>query len=453
MINIKDIKPKNTKVAILGLGKSGVSSSKLAKHLGFNIFLSDSSKNIDIANLNGFEFEIGLHSSKILESDLIIKSPGIPNNINILKAAVNKKIPIISEIEFASWFSLSPIIGLTGTNGKTTTVNLLHKIFLKAGFDSMIGGNVGIPFSASVLEEIKYPDPKIIHILEISSFQMEFIKHFHPNIAIYTNISPDHLDRHHTMDEYTTMKMMMIKNQTVNDFIVYNIDDPSLSMALKNSPATLVPFSTVRSDMYFKIKTNSIYENNGNPLIGLEDIVLPGNHNLSNILAASTAAQLIGIPNNQIIEIMKTFQGVEHRLEYVSEINNVQYINDSKATNIDAVIVALDSFDKPLILILGGRNKGTDFRLLLPHIKSSQVRLIISYGESGGEIVNALGDAVRSVQVNDLKCAITSAQSQAIPGDIVLLSPGCASYDQFKNYKTRGIKFKTWVTELEKKND
>ena len=450
-----DIKGKS--ISVIGLGLSGSAAAKLAHYAGARVFVSDPGTSLDI-NMRADEMmqmnisvETGVHSDRINEADLWIVSPGVPKDADIILKAQEKNIPIVGEIEFASWFTESPIIAVTGSNGKTTTVNVLVEMCQSENVRGSLAGNVGIPFSSSVLEEMKSPEPKTVYVLEISSFQMEFIHHFHPKIAVYTNITPDHLNRHGTIDEYIAMKMRMVENQTKKDFIVYNMDDPLLTMALKDHPATKAPISMVRADMTFRLQTNSIYGTNGSPLIAVQDLILPGRHNLSNILAASTTAHLMGISDQRIAKIMGSFPGVEHRLEYVSAIDDVQYINDSKATNLDAVMVALESFEQPLILILGGQNKGADFRLLLPHIESSHVRLIISYGESGGEIVTALGDAVRSVQVTDLKSAVTSAQSLAVPGDVVLLSPGCASFDQFENFEARGAQFKTWINDLESK--
>ena len=450
-----DIKGKS--ISVIGLGLSGSAAAKLAHYAGARVFVSDPGTSLDI-NMRADEMmqmnisvETGMHSDRINEADLWIVSPGVPKDADIILKAQEKNIPIVGEIEFASWFTESPIIAVTGSNGKTTTVNVLVEMCQSENVRGSLAGNIGIPFSSSVLEEMKSPMPKTVYVLEISSFQMEFIHHFHPKIAVYINISPDHLNRHGTMDKYIAMKMRMVENQTKKDLIVYNMDDPLLTMALKDHPATMTPFSMVRTDMTFRLQTNSIYGTNGSPLITVQDLILPGPHNLSNILAASTAAHLMGISDQRIAKIMGSFPGVEHRLEYVSVIDDVQYINDSKATNLDAVMVALESFEQPLILILGGQNKGADFRLLLPHIESSHVRLIISYGESGGEIVTVLGDAVRSVQVTDLKSAVTSAQSLAVPGDAVLLSPGCASFDQFENFEERGAQFKTWINDLESK--
>ncbi len=303
-------------------------------------------------------------------------------------------------------------------------------------------------FDERVLNEIKTLDETRTYILEVSSFQMEFVYHFSPTIAVYTNLSIDHLDRHGSMEEYLKMKLRMIQNMDQDDCVVYNGDDPELVSAVENQTIRLQPFSTTRSDTLYTWEGTSIKNHSGKSLAGLDEIGIPGDHNLSNLLSAATCSHLLGIPDDHISQVMKTFTGVEHRLEHVLTINDVQYINDSKATNINSVIVAIDTFKQPIILILGGRNKGADFRLLLPHIKSSHVRDVISYGEAGGQIDAALGDAVRSVQVTDLNSAVKKAQVLAAPGDIVLLSPGCASFDEFSNFEVRGQFFKSAVMEI-----
>ena len=241
------------------------------------------------------------------------------------------------------------------------------------------------------------------------------------------------------------MKLNMIKNINENGHIVYNKDDRQLSKSFKNYNTNTVPYSISCSDLMFRLNKKIIYDSNGNNIINIDQISLLGQHNLSNLLAAATAAKLIGVSNKEISLVMKEFSSIEHRLEHVCSINDVKYINDSKATNIDSVKVALTSFNQPIILILGGKNKGADFRLLLPHIKSSHVRDIISYGEAGEEILTALRDAVRSVNVADLNSAVKTAQSLATPGDIILLSPGCASFDQFQNFEERGNYFKSII--------
>jgi len=448
-INIHD-----KQVTVIGLGLSGVETAKLANHLGARVFASDSgsSKQIsahamDLMHFHHIASETGLHSEKIYDADLWVLSPGVPKNEDIVIIAQEKNIPIVGEIEFASWFTDSPIIAVTGSNGKTTTAYILSEM-CQFNSSAVMAGNMGLPFSERVLNERIAPDETRMYVLEVSSFQMEFINHFSPTIAVYTNLSIDHMDRHGSMEEYLKMKLCMIQNMDDEDCVIYNADDPQLVTALENQTVRLHPFSITHSDTLYSLDGTSIKNKSGESLAELDELGIPGDHNLSNLVSAATCSHLLGIPDNHISQVMKTFKGVEHRLEHVLTINDVQYVNDSKSTNINSVIVAIDTFNQPIILILGGRNKGADFRLLLPHIKSSHVRDLVSYGEAAGQIDAALGDAVRSVYVTDLNSAVKKAQVLATPGDIVLLSPGCASFDEFSNYEERGQFFKSVVMEI-----
>ena len=449
-INIRD-----KQVTVIGLGLSGIETAKLANHLGARVFASDSGSSkrvsahaMDLMHSHHIASETGLHSEKIYDADLWVLSPGVPKNADIVIKAQEKYIPIVGEIEFSSWFTESPIVAVTGSNGKTTTAYILAEMCQSKNNHTVMAGNMGLPFSERVLNEIKTLDETRMYILEVSSFQMEFVYHFSPTIAVYTNLSIDHLDRHGSMEEYLKMKLRMIQNMDQESYVVYNGDDPELVSAVENQNVRMQPFSTTRSNTLYTWEGTSIKNHSGKSLAGLDELGIPGDHNLSNLLSAATCSHLLGIPDDHISQVMKTFTGVEHRLEHVLTINDVQYINDSKATNINSVIVAIDTFKKPIILILGGRNKGADFRLLLPHIKSSHVRDVISYGDAGGQIDAALGDAVRSVQVTDLNSAVKKAQVLAAPGGIVLLSPGCASFDEFSNFEARGKFFKSAVMEI-----
>jgi len=457
-LNSKEkIELKDKRISVIGLGLSGTEAAKLANYLGARVFASDPgtsekvySHAMDLMHSHHIASETGIHSDKIYDADLWIISPGVPKNSDIVKKAKNKNIPIIGEIEFASWFTNAPIIAVTGSNGKTTTSYILSDMLKSNEVDGILAGNMGIPFSERVLSEIKEPKNNIAYILEISSFQMEFVKHFSPNIIIYTNISPDHLDRHESMEEYVNMKMAAMTNLKPNDLVIYNIDDKILSETIPTKSNQVKPFSIINKNTLFYLNEDNIYGPSKNKLIALKELGIPGKHNLYNFLAAATCSHLMGISENHIIQTMRKFKGVEHRLEQVTLFNGIEFINDSKATNIQSVIVAIESFNKPIILILGGYNKGANFRLLLPHIKSSHVRDVVSYGEAGGHINTALGDAVRSVQVSDLNSAVKKAQSMATPGDIVLLSPGCASFDEFPNFEIRGNYFKSMINNMEK---
>tara|TARA_B100001248_G_C27386668_1_gene460033 strand:+ start:106 stop:1494 length:1389 start_codon:yes stop_codon:yes gene_type:complete len=446
----------NKRITVIGLGISGKAVSILANHLGAIVFVSDSGSSKEI-NLNALELmhkhhiasETGIHSNKIYDSDLWIISPGVPADANIINEAVNRNIPIISEIEFASWFTNSPIIGITGSNGKTTTTHILNQMFQGHKTIGVIGGNVGIPFSECVLKEIFCPNEKIVYLLEISSFQLEFISSFCPLMAIYTNISEDHLDRHHSMQKYIKMKKRLSKNFTEKNTVIFNVDDEILMSIFNKTELKTLTYGIKNRNHTFYIKNNSIhYKDSNDFIIHINDLIIKGEHNILNCLAAATCADAYGIRIEEIENALRSFKGVNHRIEYVSTLKDVDYVNDSKATNINSVLVAIKAFTRPVILLLGGYNKGADFRLLIPHIKSNSVKTVLTYGEAGEQIKSALGDAVRSFKMSDLSSAVKKAHLIAQPGDTVLLSPGCASFDQFKNFEVRGDFFKAAVNKL-----
>ena len=436
----------NKRITVIGLGISGKAVSILANQLGAIVYASDSNSSEEIIS-NAMELmhdhhiatETGIHSKKIYDSDLWIVSPGVSAKSKIIKEAFNHNIPIVSEIEFASWFTKFPIIGITGSNGKTTTTYILNQMFKEDQKVVVIGGNIGIPFSECILKEILHPSNNLVYLLEISSFQLEFISSFRPNLSIYTNISEDHLDRHYSMQEYVKMKLRLVENCKKNDTVVFNEDDDTLKSIFHDSPLKKSTYGITSSNHTFYLKNDAIYHSSVNTLIiKIKDIKLKGQHNLLNFLAAAACADIYGIKIEYIKNVFKTFKGIPHRIEYVTTLMGVDYINDSKATNINSVIVAIKTYNKPTILLLGGVNKGVDFGLLVPHIKNSNIKTILAYGEASEQIKSAIGDAVRLFKINDLNSAVKNAHSIAQPGDVVLLSPGCASFDQFKNFEDRG---------------
>ena len=450
------IEIRGKKIVILGLALSGAAAAKLAVRQGADVFVSD---NQDTPALQGtltdlivlgISGELGQHSDQIYAADLWIISPGIAQDSELVQKAQSNGIPIVSEIEFASWFTEAPILAITGSNGKTTTAHLLAEMIQTDDLHGVLAGNVGIPFTAMVLEDLENPDPKRVWVLEISSFQMEFIEHFKPYIAIFLNITPDHLNRYPSMKEYIAAKMNMWSRQTAEDFIVYNADDTILVEEIAESISRKIAFGLRHHpEAIFQPNRTKIYTKEHATLIEMDQLALPGRHNLANVLAAATAAHLMGVPNKTIKATMSQFSGVPHRLEPVAEINGVTYINDSKATNLDAVQVALESFSQPIILLLGGLDKGGDFRSLLPHTHNN-LKEVIAFGQAKELILTKLRDAVRSTSVMDLKEALNLAQNCSQPGDVVLLSPGCASFDQFKNFEERGDHFRSLVTVMEK---
>ena len=458
-MNIHDratIEIRGKKIVILGLALSGAAAAKLAVRQGADVFVSDNQDTLalqgtltDLKAL-GILGELGQHSDHIYDADLWIISPGIAQDSELVQKAQSNDIPIVSEIEFSSWFTEAPILAITGSNGKTTTAHLLAEMIQTDDLHGALAGNVGIPFAEMVLEDLGNPDPKRVWVLEISSFQMEFIEHFKPYIAIFLNITPDHLNRYPSMKEYIAAKMNMWSRQTAEDFIVYNADDTILVEEIAESTSRKIAFGLGHHpEAIFQPNRTKIYTEEHATLIEMNQLALPGKHNLANALAAATAAHLMGVPNKSIAATMSQFSGVPHRLEPIAEINGVTYINDSKATNLDAVQVALESFTQPIILLLGGLDKGGDFRSILPHTHNN-LKEVIAFGQAKELILTALRDAVRSTSVMDLIEALELAQNCSQPGDVVLLSPGCASFDQFENFEKRGDHFRSLVTVMEK---
>ena len=432
MINIKKINWSSTKISILGAGISGKSAAKLANHLNINCYLSDSNLNINISDLDEIQIELGGHSDKVLESDIIVKSPGIPNNIDIIRKAKKNNIPIISEIEFASWFSKSPIIGITGSNGKSTTVKLIHDVFQRAGYNSMLGGNFGIPFSKNVYKELSLKTPKGIHVLELSSFQLEHIEHLSLEVACILNISKDHLDRYNHFNDYIEAKFNILKTIKSNGHIIYNNDDNILNEKLSKQKK-YIPFSLK------DIELKTLY---------LDSIPLKGKHNLSNISASLAIFKIYKIDPKIIVEAISEFKPLPHRLEYLCNLKDkqagtsTQVYNDSKSTNIKSMIVAIDTFHHSIVIIVGGLDKGkTDFYKIL---KGSNKKLIFvsCYGKSGKRIYNQIRHKMKSGYNQSFSKAVLEAVFYSKKSDILLLSPGCASYDQFNNFIERGDKFK-----------
>ena len=443
----------NKKITIIGLQKSGVAAAQLASMNGANVFVSDlieneiTKKNYIKLTDNKIKCEIGKHTDRIFESELWVVSPGVPKNIKIIKKAQFLGIKIIGEIEFANMFTNLPIIAVTGSNGKSTTVSIIYDMLKNSKYEPILAGNIGIPFSSAVQELNQKLIKGNIFILEVSSFQLEFIDQFHPYISLFLNISPDHLDRHKNMAEYVRAKLSMVKNMTNDDFIIFNKEDESLNTYFKNFSVKTIAYGLKSDNKFFSIRNSTLYDSNNEPFLELRKIRLKGQHNLSNLIASATIAKILNIDGDSIKNTMKNFEGIEHRLEFIRKFSDVIYINDSKATNLSSVIAALNSFESPIILLLGGKNKDSNFRQLLPHTRR-HVKHIVSFGEAGGEIATALGDAVRLKKTSSLSQAVASAHKVASPGDVVLMSPGCASFDQFKSFEQRGTKFKELVNRL-----
>lgn len=452
MSNSINIDIKNKKITVIGMGETGQSASLLAKKLGAIVLISESSvvtKNPFINNAKsiGINIESGGHSEKIYDSDLWIISPGISDKINIVRNAKAKGIKIVSEIEFASWFTDKPIIGVTGSNGKTTTVSIINEILTKSELNPILTGNIGYAFSRAVLDDLNNCLENRLYIIELSSFQLEHIETFKPFISILLNISPDHLDRYGNMDKYLEAKMRITMNHDSENHLLYNSDDMDLVRRCKNLNINKTTFGLL-NDTQSVIKANDSHiAVDQTKIINIDKLNIKGDHNISNILAAVSAVKILNISNKTIADALATFNGIEHRLEKVSTIDGVTYYNDSKATNIESVIAAINSFKSPIILILGGEDKNTDFNVLKPFI-NKKIKQIVSYGKASNKISTALRDAVALNTVFSLRDAVGECKKSAVSGDIVLLSPGCASFDQFDNFEHRGNEFKKMINDV-----
>lgn len=453
MSTVNNIKNKNRAV-ILGGGISGLGAALLAQKHGYDVFLSDKGVIKDAfakaLQGNNIPYEAGSHDkTKILDATVVIKSPGIPDNAPLVQEIVAAGIEVISEIEFAARFSESKIIAITGSNGKTTVTSLMGHIVEQAGLDATVGGNIGASFAGQ-----EAAAPAAYRVLEISSFQLDGITSFKPHIAILLNITPDHLDRYdYNFENYVASKMRITMNQDASDYFIYNLDDPVIVKALENFPtkAQLVPFSmkeTLEHGAY--LQDNNIHiQTDLNPFImPIQELSIKGQHNTANAMAASTASKLLGIRKETIRQSMASFQGVEHRLEQVLKINRVQYINDSKATNVNATFFALDSMEHPTVWIVGGVDKGNDYSELFDLV-NRKVKAIVCLGIDNAKLVEAFGNCVDNmVETGSMEDAVRVAYKLADAGDNVLLSPACASFDLFENYEDRGRQFKQAVRNL-----
>lgn len=456
MMNIgvrNNIQLAGKNVTVIGAARSGVAAARLLARVGAKVFLSDkdtsASDSPDVSGLKrvGIDTEFGAHSDRIYDADIMVVSPGVHQDAEIVKIAKQNHIPVISEVELASWHTELPIVAVTGSNGKTTTASILADMFMHAGYSTFLAGNIGIPFSKIVLENIDRAPEDGIHVLEISSFQMEHVYHFRPKVAVLLNLTADHLDRYPSMQNYAETKMRIIERMAGEDRVVYNNDDPMLRRLTKEV-ANRIPFSLGHhSQAVFRMNEEKIYDESHEIVIYLKDMALPGRHNVANFLAAATASQIFGVPLDGIRHVMKTFRGVPHRLEHVRTLNDIKFYNDSKATNVGSVRVALDSFSQPIILILGGRDKGADFRELLPHA-TPHVQLAVVLGEAADRIEQALFPNIPCKRVETIESAVSLAYGEAKPESVVLLSPACASFDMFENYEERGDTFKQAVRNL-----
>jgi UDP-N-acetylmuramoylalanine--D-glutamate ligase len=439
----------------LGAGESGVGAALLAKQKGYNVFVSDASaiKPIFQSELeaNEIPFESGTHDiERILEADEVMKSPGIPEKNELVKQIRAKGIPVISEIEFGYRYKGdSKIVAITGSNGKTTTTSLLYHICKLADQDVAIVGNIGFSFARQIAV-----DPKKLYVIEVSSFQLDDIKSFRPDIAILLNITEDHLDRYNYQFEYyIKSKFRIIENQTEKDCFIYCIDDEIVvkHLELLTTNTNLLPFSMkqeLKKGGYIKNEQMMLKIQEERVTMSIYDFALKGKHNAYNTMAASIAASTLGIRKEKIREAVSNFHSLEHRMEFVATVKGIDFINDSKATNVNSTWYALESMQKPTILILGGVDKGNDYALVADLVKE-KVKAIVCMGTDNSKLIEFFKDKVAQIiEVDSAKKAVNASFKLAEKGDVVLLSPACASFDLFKNYEDRGHQFKESVKEL-----
>ncbi len=443
------------KLIILGAGESGIGAALLGKQQGYDVFVSEGGTIKDNYKqelaVNHIPFEEGHHSwDVILGADEIVKSPGIPEKTELMKKVREKGVPVISEIELAYRFSKGKkIIAITGSNGKSTTTALTYHIFKTAGLDVAMVGNIGVSYARQVATA-----PAEYYVIEISSFQLDDIVAFKPNVAILLNITPDHLDRYdYKMENYVASKFRIAMNQTKEDYFVYCMDDPEIMQHLAQQPiySTLIPFTIMKP-----LKEGGSIANeqlqilvDGEPVImSMYDLALKGKHNLYNSMAAAIAGRTMDIRKEKIRESLASFKSLEHRMEYVTTVKGVDFINDSKATNVNSVWFALESIEKPIVLIMGGVDKGNDYSAIRDLVKE-KVKAIICMGVDNTPIIDALSkDTPVMISTSGMMDAVREAFAQATKGDVVMLSPACASFDLFKNYEDRGRKFKEAVKAL-----
>lgn len=444
------------RLVVLGGGESGVGAAILAKDKGMDVFLSDfgtiAPKYLATLEKEDIPHEHGQHTmERILAADEVVKSPGIPDTAPVIKALREKNIPIISEIEFAGRYTDAKMVCITGSNGKTTTTSLIYHILRRAGVDAGLGGNIGNSLALQVAR-----DPHPVYVIELSSFQLDNMYSFKANIAVLLNITPDHLDRYdYKMQNYINAKFRILQNLTPRDAFIYWQDDPVVSAQLRQiaTEARIFPFAEHQEEntaAYIDAEDNLIINTPAGSLsMPRADLALHGLHNIYNSMAAGLSACLLNIRRDDIRSALSDFAGVEHRLEHVAIINGVEWINDSKATNVNSTWYALEAMKRPVVLILGGKDKGNDYSEILPLVRE-KVKAIVAMGKDNAKITAYFGEntTLPVIDTHSLADAVEACRGLASEGDTVLLSPCCASFDLFKSYEDRGEQFKEMVKQL-----
>jgi len=445
---------KDKRVLVVGLGKSGVASALFLKSRGARVTVSDSKPEAELRDEilllleHGITVETGGHGDRTFRGqDLIVVSPGVPVDAPQLVQARNLGEPVIGEIELAAQFLAGPIVAITGANGKTTTTSLAGEIIAAGNFSTLVGGNIGTP----AISLVDQAGAATWTVLEVSSFQLETIVAFHPRIAVVLNITPDHLDRHKTFDNYVNAKARIFENQRTEDFSILNADDPTAAALAGRTRAQVIWFSRKKEvERGAFARGGHLYFRDGSEereIMPLAEIPLKGAHNLENVLAGVSVGMIVGCDGQQVRQAVRNFKAVEHRLEFVARVAGVDYYNDSKATNVDATIKALESFPANIHLILGGKDKGSDYSVLHELLRD-RVKRVYTIGAAASKIESQLRDVAEIEHSETLENAIRHASESAVAGDIILLAPACASFDQFQSYEHRGRVFKETVHSL-----
>jgi UDP-N-acetylmuramoylalanine--D-glutamate ligase len=447
---------KNKRVLVVGLGKSGISAALFLRRQGARVTVSDSRSAVALAKEipalleAGIMVESGGHGLLTFRrQDLIVVSPGVPMDTPEVKQVVGFGLPVIGELELASRYLQGQIVAITGSNGKTTTTTLVGKILSDAGLPSLVGGNIGLP----VIDLVEKSSPETTSVLEVSSFQLETIEEFHPKIAVVLNITPDHLDRHGSFEAYAAAKTRITENQSADDFLVLNGEDKAAQMVALKTKAQIFWFSgrrPIKQGAFVHGESIVFLAREGGkaePVMPVAEIPLKGAHNVENVLAAVVAARLAGVPAEKIRATVAAFTAVEHRLEFVKSLRGVEFYNDSKATNVDAAMKAVASFKGGIHLILGGKDKNSDYGLMAELLRE-RVKTVYTIGSAAEKIERQLAGVVKMVSAGTMQVAVADAAVAAVSGDVVLLAPACSSFDQFENYEHRGQVFRQLVSEL-----
>ena len=446
---------RGKRVLVVGLARTGVATALFCAARGAKVTATDARPENEVGEAlvslraAGVSLELGGHLERTFrEQDLIIPSPGVPADIHLLQAARTKGVTVWSEVELADRFRHGRLIGITGSNGKTTTTSLIEHVLGNAGIPTILAGNIGTP----LISRVEQTRDNTITVVELSSFQLELIETFRPNISVFLNLTADHLDRHHTFEEYSRAKARIFENQTQADSAVLNADDPATTPLAPAKPQVYWFSRSQRvAQGAFVRESEIVFRDDGNEetVLNLHDIPLAGAHNVENVLAAVAATRLAGAAPAAIAKGVRSFAGVEHRLEFVAEIGGVRYYNDSKATNVDATLKALDSFPGRILIVLGGKDKGSDYTALQKPLRERAI-LALLIGAAAEKIERQITGSVAIERAGLLERAVEIASHAARPGDVVLLAPACASFDQFENYEHRGRAFKDLVHQLER---